>query len=37
MALVWRGTHPRGKDHRLLAQWIREHLLEGVQTVPAKR
>lgn len=37
MALVWRGTHPRGKDHRLLAQWIREHLPEGVQAVGAKK
>ena len=37
MALVWRGTHPRGKDHRLLAQWIREHLPEGVQAIGAKR
>lgn len=37
MALVWRGTHPRGKDHRLLAQWIREHLPEGVQAIGARR
>ncbi|MBK7642058.1 MAG: LysR family transcriptional regulator [Planctomycetes bacterium] len=37
MALGWRGTHPRGKDHRLLAQWIREHLPEGVQAIAGKR
>ncbi len=37
MALVWRGTHPRGKDHRLLAQWIREHLPEGVQAIGSRR
>jgi LysR family hydrogen peroxide-inducible transcriptional activator len=36
MALVWRGTHPRGKDHRLLAQWIRENLPEGVQAISAR-
>jgi len=36
MALVWRGTHPRGKDHRLLAQWIREHLPEGVQPISGR-
>jgi LysR family hydrogen peroxide-inducible transcriptional activator len=37
MALVWRGTHPRGKDHRLLARWIREHLPEGVHALEKKR
>ena len=30
MALVWRATHPRAKDHRLLAAFVREHLPEGV-------
>ena len=30
-------THPRGKDHRLLAEWIRGHLPEGVQALARGR
>jgi LysR family hydrogen peroxide-inducible transcriptional activator len=36
LGLCWRGTHPRGGDHRLLAECIRANLPEGVRAVASR-
>lgn len=37
MGLCWRGTHPRGRDHRLLAEFLREALPQGLRPIQKKR
>jgi LysR family hydrogen peroxide-inducible transcriptional activator len=36
LGLCWRGTHPRGSDHRLLAECIRANLPEQVRAVASR-
>lgn len=36
LGLCWRGTHPRGSDHRLLAECIRANLPERVRAVTSR-